>query len=224
MARKPSTAKTATAVAAVSLSTVIGFGLEGGRIDAKAVGDLVDRGLIETDGNGPTEDGTILVRATEAGRAFDAGGELAEPAPVRVSGFAMVSGFQIPTKRRRAAKATVYPFDDLAVGNAFFVPATAERPEPAKSMQSTVASANARYTEPTGNKVMKKRREFAHDESGKIAIGEDGKRIVANVFEEEVDETRQVREFGVTAVEDGAEAGFGDQFSGISGAAIYRSL
>ena len=47
-------------------------------------------------------------------------------------------------------RASIYPFDKLAVGQSFFIPATDERPDPAKSLASTVANASKRFAVPTG--------------------------------------------------------------------------
>jgi hypothetical protein len=49
----------------------------------------------------------------------------------------------VPAKRGR--QSSTYPFDDLPVGGSFHIPATAEKPNPAKGMASTVSSANARF-------------------------------------------------------------------------------
>lgn len=59
--------------------------------------------------------------------------------------FAKASG-----KRNRETK---YPFDALAVGQGFDVPPTADRPEPWKSLQSTITTASRRYATVTGTKV-----------------------------------------------------------------------
>lgn len=238
MARKPNTKtqeQTTMHVANVqpaSLADIVAFGPEGGRINVDALDELLSAGHVETDGNDPDQNGMVLVRATDAGLAHHNNVE-AVKSPVSASqiierasapaAFAIAS-FAIPEEgRKRARRSETYPFDGLAVGQAFFVPATAERPEPVKSMNSTVSSANARYVEKTGNRVVVERKVFARGEDGKIALDDAGKRVIAEVISEEVDETRPVRVFGVTEVPDGAAAGFGEQYAGVSGAAVYRS-
>jgi hypothetical protein len=55
----------------------------------------------------------------------------------------------LPAILRGGKKADSYPFEKLAAfpdaGNSFFVPATEAKPNPAKNLASTVASANKRY-------------------------------------------------------------------------------
>jgi hypothetical protein len=60
------------------------------------------------------------------------------------SAFTLLANVPIPAAKR-FGKSSTYPFDSMEPGQAFFVPATAERPNPAKSMASTVNSAKARY-------------------------------------------------------------------------------
>ena len=81
--------------------------------------------------------------------------------PVAAGSFAIVDAVPMPAARR-FGKASVYPFDALAVGQAFFVPATEDRPKPSKSMASTVNSATARYAveEPAGSGKFKETRKF----------------------------------------------------------------
>lgn len=60
--------------------------------------------------------------------------------------FKIESNIAVPKASKRT-RASAYPFDELEVGQSFFVPATAERPDPAKTMGSTVNGANARFSE-----------------------------------------------------------------------------
>lgn len=68
-------------------------------------------------------------------------------------GFAILSGVQVPESKRRSGPSGKYPFDSLDVGHAFFVPATAERPEPWKSLQSTVTAAQRRHAVEEGTRT-----------------------------------------------------------------------
>lgn len=88
----------------------------------------------------------------------------APAAPGAVGGFKIVANVPIPAARR-FGKSSTYPFDGLQVGQAFFVAATTERPNPSKSMASTVNSATARYavedgTNPDGSVKFKNTRKF----------------------------------------------------------------
>lgn len=103
----------------------------------------------------------------------------------------------VPTLRRSGVSAQ-YPFDSLAVGQSFFVPATSERPEPWKSMASTVGSATRRYAEEyndeSGNKAMRA-----------ITKGKNAGKLVPA--------TRNTRVFAITK----------DEKNGVPGARIGRT-
>lgn len=62
-------------------------------------------------------------------------------------GFAIGSGFVIPVKKAKGSEAGPrnYDFDKLEIGQFQFVPATPQRPDPKKSLASTISSANKRY-------------------------------------------------------------------------------
>lgn len=107
--------------------------------------------------------------------------------------FQIQSNVEIPKAARRS-RTSAYPFDQLEVGQSFFVPASEERPDPAKTMGSTVAAANERYSEVV---------------EGQTRINRKGK---------EVPMTRQVRQFKMAAVADGAAWGH----PGVSGAGVWR--
>lgn len=115
---------------------------------------LVKEGLVET--NGEIRDGDkIAARATEKGTALNtennananASGATGAPA---VSAFALIDGAELPAARGGRNR-SVYPFDSMAVGQSFFVPATEAKPNPAKSLASTVSSANKRAAKDGGS-------------------------------------------------------------------------
>ena len=72
-------------------------------------------------------------------------------APAAASSFAIIDGAALPSAARGGRNGPVYPFDDLNVGQSFFVPATADKPEPAKSIASTATSAAKRFATPVKN-------------------------------------------------------------------------
>lgn len=61
----------------------------------------------------------------------------------------VTGGFQLPVRgtRKPSNNGRTYPFESLEVGGAIFVPATDKRPDPKKSLASTISSANARFKE-----------------------------------------------------------------------------
>lgn len=128
------------------------------------IADLMRDGLVEI---GPQEkpgSNKFQFRATEQGvrAAQDTGNGSGEqptqqpqqPTVLRQEkGFAILTGVQIPESKRRSGPSGKYPFDSLDVGQAFFVPATAERPEPWKSLQSTVTAAQRRHAVEEGTRT-----------------------------------------------------------------------
>lgn len=120
-------------------------------------------------------------------------------APVAKTNFAVVKGFTMPEAKRvggtGGARPEVYPFSSLEIGDAFFIPATAEKPNPEKTFASTVASATQRYAVADTTKPMKANRKgnMAHPKN-------------------------LTRKFAIRRVEDGAQFGF----PGVAGAAVGR--
>lgn len=60
--------------------------------------------------------------------------------------FKIESNVDIPAQTRRT-RTSAFPFDQLEVGQSFFVAATEDKPDPAKSLASTVNGANERHSE-----------------------------------------------------------------------------
>lgn len=126
---------------------------------------LAKEGLVET--NPEIKDGDkIATRATDKGVAVHAelnpppagdngagagdngAGFVAPTAPAATGGFATGTGF-VPSPSRGGRGRSLYDFDGLPVGGCIFVPATTEKPTPAKSLASTVSSATKRYADKT---------------------------------------------------------------------------
>lgn len=115
--------------------------------------------------------------------------------------FAIVS-FTLPEAVRAAGgglgpRPETYPFSKLEVGQAFFIPATAEKPNPAKSYASTVASATERYAEADTTQPQ-----------------------VANRKGAMVHPKKYERKFAIRPIADGKE--FGAAYAGKAGAAVGR--
>lgn len=118
-------------------------------LTAKEIEGLTKEGFVET--NPEIADGDkIAVRATEAGIAANA----ALNPPANNEGntpnmntpnpnFVVGTGF-VPSPARGGRGRSLYDFDGLEVGGFIFVPATTEKPNPAKSLASTVSSATKR--------------------------------------------------------------------------------
>lgn len=106
--------------------------------------------------------GGMAYRATPAGQVYAqnlAAAASVPPAPVPAvpaapaapavagGGFSVGAGFQPPAKgtRRASNNGRTYPFETLELGGYIFVPATEKRPDPKKSLASTISGANKRF-------------------------------------------------------------------------------
>jgi hypothetical protein len=107
--------------------------------------------LVEFNDEIKSQDGKqVAVRASDAGVT-----KLGEIAPSNAApSTAGTPRFEIDDytppegkRGRRAGGEAKYPFDKLAVGQSFHVPATEANKNPAKGLASTVSSANRRYAE-----------------------------------------------------------------------------
>lgn len=178
-----------TLLASVAMATIAG-----GVLYIPATPDataLVGAGLIEVNASMLNDKQEAAARATEAGIAkhneANAGAGTAGAAPA----VAAKPKFEIETiampvaKRNPGGAQNLYPFDDLpAPGadgkvSAFFVPVTAERPEPWKSLASTVSSAQKRYATKTGTEnytagdgSIKQRNTYSYGRKFRVSPGE----------------------------------------------------
>lgn len=119
-----------------------------------------------------TEDGTQQIRVSADGLAYladlespdvnkgvdtdsssvDNGDQSGVVAKTKTEGVNTMSSYEIEDsvavpKSSRRTRTSAFPFDKLEVGQSFFVAATEARPDPAKSLASTVNGANARFSE-----------------------------------------------------------------------------
>lgn len=149
---------------------------EGGTIyvPGEVSAPLLAAGLVEIDSSNVNENGHILTRATPAGAehliAFseDTGSTAgAGAAPAVKPTFVIDDAVPLPAGRAkltRAPRASIYPFDALGIadgapfGQSFFVPDSADKPNAAKALASTVSSANARYAEEVPGETVKNRK------------------------------------------------------------------
>jgi hypothetical protein len=185
--------------------------------DSKEHKALVSLQLIEVRNDMHDEAGNIATRATHDGVAAiegesdngdNNGSNNQQPkgnqemttaqtqAPAGTATFTKFAIAQValPTAKRGGRTGSTYPFDQLEVGQSFFVPATEARPDPAKSLASTVTSANERYSEVI---------------PGQTRVNRKGNTVPA---------TKQIRLFAIRSVDDGKAWGH----PGVKGAAVGR--
>ena len=166
-----------------ALSAAIAASAEGYIFASAAdVAPFVAEKLVETTDTIKDENGNIAVRliAKTEGTETVNTNTAAPAASAAPSSFAIEDGIAMPTASGRGRGGNVYPFDALNVGQSFFVPNTAEKPNAAKSLASTVSSATARYAEVI---------------EGQFKTNKKGEQVPA---------TRETRKFVVRSVEGGA--------------------
>lgn len=152
MARKPTATKTATAldIAAIIAATNSGsFVYTSPEAHASALAD----GLVEVNPTMHNEAGELATRATAKAIESMNAPQISEtsptnPAPTATkSSFAIEDNVPLSAVVGRGRGGETYPFDLLQLNQSFFVPNTAEKPNVAKSLASTVSSATRRYAE-----------------------------------------------------------------------------
>lgn len=160
MAKKPE--KKAAVVSAVTLAAIVAATLDESKgflfAPESVYAPLVSAGFVEVNPELKNDAGDLATRATESGIAY-VNDEVPGNKPVEtvaVGAFVLETGVAIP-KSKRGRSGDLYPFDKMEVGHSFFVAATESKPNPAKSLASTVSSATARYAVPgEGTKTNRK--------------------------------------------------------------------
>lgn len=143
---------------------------------------LVDAGLIEVNIEVKNDQGQVLARATEAGKAkVAAGGNGPINAEVKSGGThaVIVTGAVLPPAKKRGNSSgsgapTKYPFADLEVGGMFFSPNSDHaKGDAVKALGSTVSAQNDKYSEPTGE-MRTITRAVRDKQTKKAVLNEDG--------------------------------------------------
>ena len=132
------------------LRAIVAAGAAGIFASPKELTWLTTQGMVETNSQITDEQGNIAVRATQKGIdqiMTTETTQVSTPAVKSAGNFVIEDGFAIPAASKRIGKASTYPFEQMAVGQSFYVPATEDKPNPAKSLSTTVSAANRRFAE-----------------------------------------------------------------------------
>ena len=215
MAKKPAVIAIAlTSANLAALAYIVAAG-EGGTFAPLAeVRPLADHkpALVEINEGATDDNGNVAVRATAEGISHSAANSATETAsaPAAKSSFEVMDVpadiMQAAKERRRSSRGASekYPFDSLEVGKGFFVAATEKMPEPAKSLASTVSSAQSRYAEETDELETVTVKEYETDENGKRVKDADGHWIVTAENEVERPKMQNTRLFKLVPADGGA--------------------
>ena len=171
MATKKSAAKkTAEIATPIGLVEIVAAGANGMFVPESVYAPLVEAGLVEINPSMTDDNSNVATRATQAGiesidsadaadaaetaeKARDTAADAAETAETgkieKVKTMFKIEGsIPVPTISGRGRGGNVYPFNQLEVGQSFFVANSESKPNAAKSLASTVSSATARYAVP----------------------------------------------------------------------------
>jgi hypothetical protein len=107
-------------------------------------------GTIEVDLNVRDKQGNVAARASQTGldQVYGRGEPIVSaevPHENMAPGFTIENNVPIPEVKRGILGEPRYPFAMLEVGQSFFVPKSKQKPNPAKTLASTVSSANKRF-------------------------------------------------------------------------------
>lgn len=166
--KKTAAAETATVV--IGLAEIVAAGVNGIFTSPAVHGPLVEAGLVEINPAMTNENGEIATRATQKGfESLDSAATVADNATSETQTataetgttqkvktmFKIEDAIPVPTISGRGRGGNVYPFDQLEVGQSFFVANDESKPNAAKSLASTVSSATARYAMPSADGATK---------------------------------------------------------------------
>lgn len=121
--------------------------------------NLVDTGFVEVNKELVDATGNYAGRPTEKGIKLIKDNAVTEvSAAPTVSEFAIETGVPIPEAKRgggggrKGPRGSKYPFATMENGQSFFVPATEEMPNPAKTLASTASTAKKAFGTVTGTR------------------------------------------------------------------------
>jgi hypothetical protein len=151
--------------------------------DDNYFGTLVDKGFVEV--NKELLDATgnnYAGRPTELGIKFIKDNNVSDEvqAPAVTAAFAIEDNVALPEVKRgggggrKGPRGSKYPFDTMENGQSFFVPATEEMPNPAKTLASTASTFAKKYATENGTRTITRKGETktvaAYDYTRKFVV------------------------------------------------------
>jgi hypothetical protein len=128
--------------------------------------NLVDKGFVEINKEVVDGSGNYAGRPTEAGIKLIKDNAVNDVvAPVVTASFAIEDGVAIPEAKRgggggrKGPRGSKYPFATMENGQSFFVPATEDMPNPAKTLASTASTAKKAFGTVTGTREITRKGE-----------------------------------------------------------------
>lgn len=125
--------------------------------DEKSIAVFEKEGLVEVNRSMTDANGAVAVRLTDAsqgsnpqaeGSNAQAEGGTKAPKSTTSNEFAIDDNVPVPAvSHSGGGRSAKYPFDQLQAGQSFFVGNSEKMPDAAKSLASTVTTANKRYAE-----------------------------------------------------------------------------
>lgn len=158
-------------------------------------------------------DGLAPVKLTDAGFAKFKENEAnpaPAPAPKTAMAFKVSNSVPPPTDEGvRRGRSNGYPFATMEVNDSFHVVASAQYPDPAERLASSVSGARARFAEETGETEEVEVKTYKKGADGKFLKDADGKRIVESTATETKPKMRITKDFIVRAVDESDPEGVG---------------
>lgn len=181
-----------------------------------------DPNLIEVDFNNKNEQG-VAAKLSVAGKELlmssqNAANTATQAASAPAPSYSVIGGAVLPQSKRgnKGGGAPIkYPFDNLEIGQMFFVPVSVKHKDPVKTLGSTVSSANMRYAVDTGQKRTVERTK--RGSKNKAVLDAQGNKVKETV---EIPVYRHTRKFTIRPVEAGKK--YGEWTAPENGAMIMR--
>jgi hypothetical protein len=187
-------------------------------LSAAEAGPSVAAGFATVDTAQVIDNGNAFVSLTEAGQSIvdalppaeplsndntgAAGGPVANAAAVKPAPtFVVRNDIPMPGKRR-GRRGSAYPIEAMEVGQSFHIPVSAENPDPAARIASSLSNARIKFSEATGNTETVKVNIYSKDASGAILKTADGKRVIASTKTETRPQVILTRDWSVSTVDE----------------------